>query len=61
MQELDFIGEKKKNHHGSFAKFWSEKYDFNWYKGISWKKEPELTKNNHKFQISKHFYDNFSK
>jgi hypothetical protein len=34
MQELDLTGEKKKLTREVFAKFWSEKYDFNWYKGI---------------------------
>jgi len=38
MQELDLTVVKKKITREVFAKFSSEKYDFNWYKGISWNK-----------------------
>jgi len=41
LQELDLTGEDKKITRKVFAKFWSEKYDFNWYKGISWNKQPK--------------------
>jgi len=42
MQELDLTGENKKITREVFAKFWSEKYGFNWYKGISWNKQPKI-------------------
>jgi hypothetical protein len=59
VQELDLTSRKKKITRELLAKFRSEKYDFNWYKGTSWNKWPKLTRFQwKKFQISRHL--NFS-
>jgi hypothetical protein len=44
VQELDLSSQKKKITREFLAKFRSGKYDFNWYKGISWNKWPKLTR-----------------